>query len=288
MKPQLEKMAKHIEVLSPESVEQYKSKLRQAAMEYLIAEVLLDEKVKEANIVISDEEVMNQIKETLSTQKPQLSLEEFKRKAAEAGRDFNEIKQQIEKRITYQKLLNTQWAGKINITEEDAKKFYDENPAQFEIKEQVRASHILIKPKTGEASTDPNQEKAKAKAKAEELLKQIKEGADFAALAKANSDCPSAKNGGDLNYFSKGQMVQSFENAAFELEVGQVSDIVETRYGYHIVKVTDYKAPGIKTFVQSKDDIIKDLTTKKQSELYKQYIESLKKKANIIYPSISS
>ncbi len=126
--------------------------------------------------------------------------------------------------------------------------------------------------------------KAAAKAKAEELLKQIKDGDDFAELAKANSGCYSSERGGDLGFFSRGRMVPAFEEAAFALKVGQVSDIVETQFGYHIIKVTDHRDASVTMFEQAKDDIMKSLTQTRQAELAKEYIESLKAQANIVYP----
>jgi peptidyl-prolyl cis-trans isomerase C len=180
--------------------------------------------------------------------------------------------------------MEAQWVGKINITEEDAKKHYDESPTQFEVKEQVRASHILIKPDITDPNNDPNQAKAEAKAKIQDLLEQIKDGADFAELAKANSACPSAAGGGDLKFFTRGKMAPPFEKAAFALEVGKVSDIVETQFGYHIIKVTDRKDAGTTSFEQAGDNIIKQLTQKKQKEFADKYIESLKAAANIVYP----
>ncbi len=211
-------------------------------------------------------------------------MEEFRKKTAQYGQNFDELKQQLRKGMTYQKVVEAQWAGKINITEEDAKKHYDENPTQFEVKEQVRASHILIKSDITDPNNDPNQAKAEAKAKIQDLLEQIKDGADFAELAKANSACPSAPGGGDLNFFPRGKMAPPFEKAAFALEVGKVSDIVETQFGYHIIKVTDHKDAGTTLFEQARDNIIKQLTQIKQSELTKNYIDSLKAAANIVYP----
>jgi len=284
IQPQLERIAQQNKQLPPNFAQAFEKQIRQQILEQLIVRQLLEEKVKEANIVITEEDVLNQIKQLLATQGSPMSLEEFKKTTAESGRSFDEIKQQVEKGMAYQRIVDAQWTGKINITEEQAKKYYDENPTQFEVKEQVRASHILIKPKTDEAGADPNQEKAKAKAKAEDLLKQIKEGADFAALAKANSDCTSAAKGGDLNFFGKGQMVPPFEKAAFALETGKVSDIVETRFGYHIIKVTDRKEAGTTSFEQAKAGLIQQLAQKKQAELTKDYIDSLKAAANIVYP----
>ncbi len=284
LQPHLAKMAQQNQKLPPALKEALEKKLRQQMLDQLIIMRLLEEKAKEANFTFSEEEVINQIKQLLAAQRQPMSLEEYKQKTAESGRSFDEIKQEVEKGMIYQMIVDAQWKGKINITEEDAKKYYDENPTQFEVKEQVRASHILIKPKTDEVGADPNQEKAKAKAKAEDLLKQIKEGADFAALAKANSDCPSAARGGDLNFFGKGDMVPPFDKAAFAMEVGKVSDIVETRFGYHIIKVTDRKEAGTTSFEQAKANLIQQLAQKKQAELTNNYIESLKAAASIVYP----
>jgi peptidyl-prolyl cis-trans isomerase C len=284
IKPDLEKMAQQGKQLPPAFAQALEKRLRQQAIDKIIVGRLLDEQVKEANIVITEEELASQITKVAAAQKPPLSLDEFKTKLAEYGQDFDELKQQFRKRLAYMKVMEAQWAGKINITEEDAKKYYDENPTNFEVKEQVRASHILIKTDTADSEADPNQVKAEAKAKIQGLLEQIKGGADFAELAKANSDCPSAARGGDLDFFPRGKMVPPFEKAAFELEVGKVSDIVETRFGYHIIKVTDHKDASTTSFEQAKNSLIIQLTQQKQAEIANKYIESLKAAANIVYP----
>ncbi len=284
VKPQLERMAQQSKQLPPAFAQTLEKQLRQQVLDGVIVRRMLDEKVKEANIVITEEEVISQITEIAAAQRPPLSLEEFRKKIAQYGQNFDKIKQQIQNGMTYQKVVEAQWAGKINITEEDAKKYYDESPTQFEVKEQVRASHILIKPDITDPNNDPNQAKAEAKVKIEGLLKQIQDGADFAELAKANSACPSAAQGGDLKFFPRGKMAAPFEKAAFALEVGKVSDIVETQFGYHIIKVTDHKDAGTTSFEQAGDNIIKLLTRKKQSELDNNYIDSLKAEADIVYP----
>ena len=281
IKPQLEKMAKQ---LPPQFVEQYKKQLRQKTLEAMIGMLLMDEKIKAVNIVVTEEEVIDHIREMASQQG--LSLDDFKALIEAYGKNFDEWKQQMQFRrgLSYNKFFQAQWADKINITEDDAKKYYSENKKQFETPEQVRASHILIGPDTADPNVDPNEAAAKVKTRAQDLLKQIKEGADFATLARANSSCPSSAKGGDLDFFGRGRMVPAFEKAAFELKVGQVSDIVETQFGYHIIKVTDRKDASVVTFEQAKDDILKMLTQKKQSEIAMQYVESLKAEANIVYP----
>jgi peptidyl-prolyl cis-trans isomerase C len=283
IKPQLDMMAKQSSNQAPAYVEQMKKMLRQPALNAMIVGRLLDEKVKETNIVVADEEVITRIREIASAQKPPLSLEDFEKKITEYG-SYDKVKQEVRKGLSYQKFMQTQWAGKINVTEEDAKKHYDENPKQFETPEQVRASHILIKPDTADPNADPNLAKAKAREEIQDLLKQVKAGADFAEVAKANSACPSAARGGDLNFFPRGRMAAPFEEAAFELEIGQISDIVETSYGYHVIKVTDRKDTSLVSFEQARNSIVNKLAQEKQSEFTKKYIESLKAKASIVYP----
>jgi peptidyl-prolyl cis-trans isomerase C len=293
VKPQLKRIAEQSTELPPTFIEQYEKQLREQVLERTIRRYLLDQKIKEANIVVTDEEVMNKINGIAASQREPLSLEEFKTKMEQYGLSFDSVKADVREGLARNKFMETQWAGKIDVTEEEAKKYYDENTKQFELSEQVRASHILIKPEltdpNANPNADPNEDKAqamaKAKEKAEELLKQLKDGADFAELAKANSSCPSAPKGGDLGYFSRGETAPSFEDVAFELEIGKISDVVETEYGYHIIKATDHKQISTIPYDQAKDDIIKQLTQQKQSELADEYIESLKAKANIVYPA---
>ena len=121
----------------------------------------------------------------------------------------------------------------------EAKDFYDKNPDQFKQDESVRASHILIRvDEKADAAA-----KKKARAEIDAVLKQAKAGADFAKLAQQHSQDGSAAQGGDLNYFAKGTMVPAFDKVAFELKPGQISDVVTTQFGYHIIKVIDHK-PG--------------------------------------------
>jgi peptidyl-prolyl cis-trans isomerase C len=278
LKPQLQKMAAQ---LPPTFVEQYKKQLRQQVLEGMIVEKLLDEKVKENHIVVTDANVDEHLSQAAAQQN--LTLNDIKEMMEARGQNFDEVKQRIKKGLAYQKLMDAQWAGKIKISEEDANKYYSENKAKFEMPEQVRASHILIMPDPN--ATDPNQAKVKAKAKAEELLKKIKGGDDFAELAKTNSgDTYSAVKGGDLGFFGKGQMVPEFEKAAFALKPGQVSDVVESQFGYHIIKLTDHKDPNTMPFGQAKDDIIKILMQNKQADFAEEYVKSLKAQAKIVYP----
>ncbi len=283
IKPQLDQMAARNAKVPPQFVEQMKERMKKDAIDKMIIEKLLDEKVKEANIVVTDEDATKQLQEIAARQQPPISLEDLKALIEARGQTFDEVKGYIRKGLGYQKLIEGQFGDKVKVTDEDANKFYTENIRQYENPEQIRTSHILIKVDSTDPNIDPNAAKAAAKAKAEDLLKQIREGADFATLAQNNSACPSAKNGGDLGFFSRGQMVGPFDDAAFSLKVGQVSDIVETQYGYHIIKATDHKDANTIPFEQAKANIEKQLEETKKAETANKYIESLKAGAKIVY-----
>jgi peptidyl-prolyl cis-trans isomerase C len=259
----------------PGMADQYKKQMRPQVVESMVMEQLLDEKIQKANINITDSDVNNKITEIIATQ-PGMTMETFKSMIASRGQSFDEVKGQIKKTMSYEKLI-----GNVEVNDAEAKAFYDENKEDFNKPEQVKASHILVKV---DASATPEQ-KAAAKTKIEGLLKQAKAGGDFAALAKENSDDPGSKmNGGDLGFFDRGTMVKEFADAAFALKVGDISGVIETQYGYHIIKVTDRKEGGMMAFDKAKPDIEKSLQDKKKSELFKQLIEKIKAEAKIVYP----
>jgi peptidyl-prolyl cis-trans isomerase C len=144
----------------------------------------------------------------------------------------------------------------VIATEEDQKQYYKLYKDKFSFPEQVKVRHILFK-------FSPNmseEERKKLKERAEMVLERLKKGEDFAELAAEYSEDPgSAKKGGDLGYFQRGKMIKPFEEAAFSLKPGQLSEIVETRFGYHIIKGEDYKEAGTKTFNEVKDSIKAEL-----------------------------
>jgi len=284
LKPHFDRIARQAGNLPPEFIEQQKKMIRDQALEEMIKMRLLDAKVEQAGITVTDAEVDAEIARIISLQKPAMTLEQFKSTVEGYGYNFEQWKTQLRTVLGHQKLIAAEYPEQVKVTEADARAFYDKNKARYDVPEQVRASHILIKTGAQDPNTDPNEAKAQAKAKAEDLLKQIKEGADFADLAKEYSEGPSASRGGDLSFFRRGQMVPPFEKAAFALEVGKVSDIVETRFGYHIIKVTDRKEAQVTPFEEVKDQILAELRQRKLRELAAQYTEKLKAEAKIVYP----
>ena len=202
---------------------------------------------------------------------------EFKEAIKNSGTSEAELKNQIQKNLAIQRLLDQDFAAKATVSAEEAKGFYEKNKEKFKQPEQVKASHILIEVKDGATEA----EKKAARQKIEAILKKVKAGEDFAKLAQENSQCPSSSQGGDLGFFGRGQMVPPFETAAFALKPGAVSDIVETQFGYHIIKVTDKKAESTVAYETVKEQISQRLKATKTQEAVSRYVAELEKGAKI-------
>jgi peptidyl-prolyl cis-trans isomerase D len=171
----------------------------------------------------------------------------------------------------------------ITINEQDLKTYYEQNASRLGGKEERRASHILITVPKGA----PAAEKDKAKAKIEELLAQVKKNPDsFAEVAKKNSQDPgSAANGGDLDFFARGAMTKAFEDAAFALKKGEISGVVETEFGFHIIRVTDLKTPKVPTFEEMRAQLEADL---KKQQAQRKFAEAAETFTNTVYEQSDS
>ncbi len=177
--------------------------------------------------------------------------------------------------LLIQRFVDTTFVKTTTVTEAEARAFYDKNPDRFRQEESAKASHILV----GVDEKASAEDKKKARERAEKLKKELTGGADFATLAKGNSSCPSSQQGGDLGYFGKGQMVPAFEKAAFALKPGEISDVVETQFGYHIIKLTEKKAAETVAFKDAKAKIEEFLTGQKINDAIQKYIADARKSA---------
>ncbi len=165
----------------------------------------------------------------------------------------------------------------MDATDEESAEFYQQNPESFQTPESVTASHILI----GFTPEDTDETKAEKKAQLESIKADLAAGASFEELAKANSTCPSGQQGGDLGTFPRGQMVPEFEAAAFIQPIGEVGDVVETQFGYHLIKTTDRSDADIRPLAEVKDQLASYLTGQKKQEALLAYIDELKSQADI-------
>lgn len=236
-------------------------------------EVLYQQSQKEG--VKVDNQAIN---EQIETFKKRFSDEAAYKKALE-GMDVSEkeIRAQIQRGLAINQLLDTNVRQKITVTKEEGKKFYNNNPNLFKQPEQVKASHILIKV----APDAEESKKIQARKKIETVQKKVRQGEDFGLLAKANSEGPTAQREGDLGYFNRGRMAKPFEDAAFALNVGEVSGIVETQFGYHLIKVTDKKPARTISYKEVQPRLEQHLKNEKAKTEIQDYIENLKKSAKI-------
>lgn len=249
-------------------------KVEEAAVSQLIAKELLYQAGRKQEIKDLDK----QIQERVSQSKARFpSQEEYLKTLKSMDMTEKDVETFAREDLVINNLIEKDVVAKTTVSDEEAKKFYNDNIDKFKRDETVKASHILIKVEPNASADD----KKKAKEKAEAILKQVKGGADFAEVAKKESGCPSAPQGGDLGFFGKGQMVPPFEKAAFAMKPGEVSDVVETQFGYHIIKLTDKRPAETVKFEETKDRIVQFLKQQKVQEGINEYVENLKKAAKI-------
>jgi len=196
---------------------------------------------------------------------------------AESNITVDELKVKIKRGIAAKKLIDGQVITTIVVPETENRAFYDEHPEYFKNAEQVKASHILIK-------CDPKAEasvKDGAKRKIKDIQKKLADGESFSELAKQFSEGPSKNQGGDLGFFEREKMVKPFADAAFALQTGEISDIVETDFGFHLIKVTNKKAASTEEYEIVKEKINSHLKRGKIQEAIGNYIVNLREKATI-------
>lgn len=194
------------------------------------------------------------------------------------GVNADQLRKETEDTLAVNQMLQAEIEPQVKVQDADLKTFFDQNKTRFHQQESVHASHILIRAdEKADAAT-----KAKAKAQAEDLLKQIRKGAKLGDLAKKFSQDPgSAPNGGDLGFFNRGQMVAPFDQAAFALKPGQMSGVVETPFGYHIIQVLEAKPGRDVGFAEVKDQIREYLATQQREQKSQVFVDQLKAKGKI-------
>ena len=206
------------------------------------------------------------------------SEEAFTQMLAERKLTLEQVKSDARQDMAISKMIDGEIAAKIAVSPEQVADFYAKNPDQFKQGESVRASHILIGVPRG--ADEPA--RAQARAKAEQVLTEVKAGKDFAALAKEHSSDPgSAANGGDLGFFQQGQMVGPFNDAAFSMAPGTTSELVETDFGFHIIKVAEKKTGRTIPLEEVKPQVeqyLQQMNRQQQTDLF---VNSLKAKGKI-------
>lgn len=269
-------LSQYRDQIPPGQIEQAKGAFRRQALESLINQTLL---VQEA-----DRQGIEPPKEAVDARLGQISgrfssPEAFRKVLESMGISEQDFRNDVAQNLKVESLLAKKLENVAKATPEQVDAFYRENPQHFKTPERVRASHILI---AADPDTPPA-EKATKRDHLARLQKEIQAGADFAEVARKNSDCPSKAQGGDLGYFERGSMVKPFEDAAFELKAGEVSAIVETQFGYHLIKVEDHQKAGEVPLEEARDDIAAYLDRQNRDEAAQDYLKELRASARVEY-----
>ncbi len=273
-KADFDRLVKNMELGTGPIPADQRDRIMRDALDQLVTYTVLQQEAKARNIAVSDTEVDARVTQ-MQTQFPDPKT--FEKALADRGMTLERLRTDARVDMVINKMLDAEVSTLPGPSDAQAREFYDKNPDKFKQPESVRASHILIM--VGEKADAAT--KRKARQTIEAVLRQARSGADFAKLARENSQDGSAQQGGDLNYFARGQMVPPFEEAAFSLKPGQISDVVTTQFGYHVIKVTDRKPASTVAFEQVSDRIKQYLTDQGKQEHAKGFIDGLKSKSKI-------
>jgi peptidyl-prolyl cis-trans isomerase C len=246
--------------------------IRKQLMEEFVMRTLLMKEIENKKIMAVDQEVtaaMNQIRASLP---PGKKVEDFMK-------DNHISRQDIVLGVKIKKLVEMEAGNKTKPSQKEISKFYNANKDKFTTQEAIHVRHILV----AIDAKDDEKTKAEKKAKIENLRKQLVEGADFAEVAKNNSDCPSKENGGDLGEIKKGQTVKPFEDAAFTQEKNAIGPVVTTEFGHHIIQVLGRTPGGAVKLDDVKGQIAQYLEQQKQAESFAKMAARLKKNAAVMY-----
>lgn len=247
---------------------------KQLLDEFVIRTVLTDE-VNRRKITIKEQEIEDAVKQLTRSLPEGVTLDQALKKNRISKAKFRE---DLRLGLLVNKMIADE-IGKWAPAEKDIKEFYQKNSEHFKVPESVKARHILI---TTNDKDDENSKKEK-KAKGENLRKQLLGGADFAALARENSDCPSKENGGDLGNFQRGQMVKPFEDAAFSQKINEIGPLVETDFGWHIIQVLERNPESVTPLdEQLSNRIASFLEQDKKQNTFNTLLETLRSKAKIV------
>jgi peptidyl-prolyl cis-trans isomerase C len=238
---------------SPGFIQQNRAQLEDRAFQSLVLKAQLAVYAGEQKVEVTDEEINERMTEFATNIGGEDALEEA---MGRMGLDRQSLRQDIREGMLLERAVE-QYRDTLPEPDTQAvESFYAENQDKFQLPDQVTASHILIGVEPGDSPED----RAVKQARAESVRQQLIEGADFAQLALENSTCPSKEEGGSLGTFGKGAMVPAFDKAVFALEAGELSPVVETQFGYHVIRVTEQQKAHLATLEEAREAIVKDLT----------------------------
>ena len=254
--------------------QQMVDKLEKEILRNMIDEVLLVQKANELGLT-ADTAVIKTL-DDIRRDNNLSDLEALDKLMTQQGVDPIEFKENLKKNNLRDQVMGREVYSRLAVTGEEISKYYDQHKQEFDRPEQVAISEILILMEGKDQALIPSLE-----AKAQEALKKARSGEKFDELAKKYSDGPTAKDGGDLGFFTRGKMVKELEDAAFKLRRGQVSDIIRTRYGFVIIRVNEKYAAGIQKMETVSEEIHRILAQQKAQPAIQEYMKKLRSQSFI-------
>jgi parvulin-like peptidyl-prolyl isomerase len=250
---------------------------REAFLQRLIDNILIEQEAKKSGvgIIVKDEEVMEVIQDMLNKQK--LSMQGFLKNLAKEGNSIDSVKKEMKGQMMRARLLRREVKSKILVSDEEIGEYYNKNRQDYEGKETVRIKQLLL-------LLPPNANKtvaAQVKNEALQLHKRIMDGESFDALIIKYSQGPAAAQGGDVGFVSRGSIIPEVESVAFSLPVGQVSAVIESGAGFHIIQVVDKKGAGLKPLAAVREEIKTKIEDEKLDKKYDEWIASVRAKSHI-------
>ncbi len=248
---------------------------KDAILQRLIDNLLIEYEAKKRGTNIKDEEVMNVLKDMLTRQN--LEMKDYLKKLAKEETSLEAVKSEIRSQLMRMRLMRLEVKSKILVSDQEIGEYYDRHRDEYEGKEAVRIKQILllISPNSSAAAV------AKLKEDAGKIQKRALGGESFDALAAKYSQGPAAAQGGDVGFIEKGGMIPEIEKAAFSLPQGQVSHVIQSSVGFHIIKVIDKRGAGHKPITAVREEIKAKLEDEKLEKKYDEWITSVRKRSHI-------
>jgi peptidyl-prolyl cis-trans isomerase SurA len=246
---------------------------KDAILQRLIDNLLIESEAKKRGASIKDDEVMNVLNDMLTRQN--IKMDDFVKKLEREGNSLASVKNEIRGQLMRTRLMRWEVKSKIMISDQEIGEYYNQHRDDYEGKEAVRIRQILLPiPPNADKAT-----KAKIRENAEKIQKRASSGESFEQLAAQYSQGPAAAQGGDMGFIEKGGMIPELETAAFSLAPDQVSSVIQSSLGFHIIKMIDKRGAGLKPIATVREEIKAKLEDEKLEKKYDEWISALRKRS---------
>lgn len=251
----------------PPQVQGLRDQVKRQVVQQSVTQLVLLSHAKQSDVEVTDQELQERWDKLLQRFP---SEKQFHTQLEKLGKSPEEFRGELRSGLLMQKFIK-QEIGQVEVTDQEIQKHFEQNKEQYQQSERVRARHILFK-EEGEAD---------AEAEAKEVKKQLESGANFSEMARKHSDGPSAKRGGSLGTFGRGEMVPAFEKVAFGLEPGVISDPVKTQFGYHLIQVEEKMDSKPATLENSREKVAQQLRQQKRQQKMQKLVQRLREQSEI-------